>query len=218
MCLAIRMRTRFVDIVNFAVRGLLALQRVRVAPRCSGNFLVSEPKGESVRRLSWTWQYVLAAVLSAAAVAAAGAAEYSLLGREAPDFALRAVEGSNVRLSEHRGEVVVLSFWGSRCGTCRAQLAALDRSLDTYSSAGLRVFGINVDDDQRAALESARSHDVRFPLLLDPQKDVSRRYVVDNLPMTVLIDRNGTIRHVHRDFSAKSEALYLNQLRALLNE
>jgi hypothetical protein len=55
-------------------------------------------------------------------------------------------------------------------------------------------------------------------MLLDPGKDVSRAYQVDNLPMTVLIDRGGTVRRVHRDFGAKSDALYLNELRELLNE
>ena len=51
-----------------------------------------------------------------------------------------------------------------------------------------------------------------------PAKAVSRSYQVDNLPMTVLIDRNGTVRHVLRDFSAASNGLYLRELRALLNE
>ena len=141
-----------------------------------------------------------------------------LLAHEAPDFALHAVTGGNVRLSEHRGDVVVLSFWGSRCTPCRAQLAALDRSLGTYRSAGLQVYGINVDDDQTRALAFAHGETVTFALLLDPRKAVSRTYQVDNLPMTVLIDRSGTIRNVFRDYDAKSENLYLQQLRALLNE
>ncbi len=71
-----------------------------------------------------------------------GAAPYPLLGREAPDFALHALVGSNVRLSEHLGDVVVVSFWGSRCGPCGMQLDALNRSLATYQSAGLRVFAV----------------------------------------------------------------------------
>jgi cytochrome oxidase Cu insertion factor (SCO1/SenC/PrrC family) len=55
-------------------------------------------------------------------------------------------------------------------------------------------------------------------MLLDPAKAVSRSYEVDNLPMTLLIDRNGLIRHVLRDYSAANETLYLQELRALLNE
>ncbi|TLY91510.1 MAG: TlpA family protein disulfide reductase [Gammaproteobacteria bacterium] len=143
---------------------------------------------------------------------------YALIGQSAPDFALHAAVGGNARLSEHRGEVVVLSFWSSRCTPCRTQLAALNRSLATYHSAGLAMFGIGVDDDPAQAREFARSASVSFALLLDPAKGVSRSYQVDNLPMTVLIDRSGTVRNVLRDYSPESEQLYLQQLRALLNE
>jgi peroxiredoxin len=153
-----------------------------------------------------------------AAVASAAAPTYGLLGHEAPDFALHAVSGGNVRLSEHRGDVVVLSFWSSRCTPCRAQLAALDKSLATYRSAGLQVYGINVDDDQTRALDFAHGQSVAFALLLDPEKNVSRSYEVDNLPMTVLVDRSGVVRHVLRDLNAKAQDLYLQQLRGLLNE
>jgi peroxiredoxin len=155
------------------------------------------------------------------AVAAAlvvNAAPYSLLGQSAPDFALRQVTGPNVRLSEHRGDVVVVTFWGSRCGSCGPQLEALERSRRTFASAGLRIFGVNVDDDQARALAFAHTQSVGFPLLLDPGKTVSRLYRVDNLPMTLLIDRSGAVRHVHRDYDSKSDTLYLQQLRALLNE
>jgi peroxiredoxin len=155
---------------------------------------------------------------SLAAVAASATGEYALLGRAAPDFALKAFQGENVRLSEHRGEVVVLSFWSSRCAPCGAQLDALDRSFATYQSAGLKVFGVGVDDDARNAAEFARTRAASFPMLLDPGKSVSRTYRVDNLPMTVLIDRGGNVRYVHRDYGAKSDARYLDELRELLNE
>jgi peroxiredoxin len=158
-----------------------------------------------------------AALLGAAAVAPAQPG-YGLLARSAPDFTLRAAAGGNVRLSEHRGEVVVLSFWSSACGTCGGQLTALSRSLATYRSAGLEVYGVSVDDQPARALEYARHAGVGFPLLLDPRKAVGRAYQVDNLPMTVLIDRNGTVRNVLRDYSARSDDLYRQELRVLLNE
>jgi len=158
-------------------------------------------------------------MLALAGVALASAqASYPLLGAAAPDFALRASAGDNVRLSEHRGEVVVLSFWSSRCTPCRTQLTALNRSFLTYRSAGLAMFGVGVDDVPAQALDFARSTGVGFAMLLDPAKSVSRSYQVDNLPMTVLIDRSGVIRYVLRDYSPADETLYLQELRALLNE
>jgi peroxiredoxin len=154
----------------------------------------------------------------AAGVPPRAAAPYPLLGQVAPDFALHASAGANVRLSEHRGEVVVLSFWSSRCTPCRTQLTALSRSLATYRSAGLEIYGVGVDDDPVQAQNFAQRAGVDFELLLDPAKAVSRDYQIDNLPMTVLIDRSGTVRYALRDYSAASNALYLQQLRALLNE
>ncbi len=143
---------------------------------------------------------------------------YRLIGQAAPDFALHAVSGVNVRVAEHRGEVVVVSFWSSRCTPCRAQLASLNRSYATYQSAGLVVFGVGVDDEPKKALEFAHSVNVGFPMLLDPEKGAARSYEVDDLPMTVLIDRAGTVRYVLREQSQANETLYLQELRALLNE
>jgi peroxiredoxin len=154
----------------------------------------------------------------AAGVPSRAEAPYPLIGQAAPDFALRAAAGGNVRLSEHRGEVVVLSFWSSRCTPCRSQLTALSRSLATYRSAGLAIYGVGVDDDAAQAESFAQRAGVDFALLLDPAKAVGRDYQVDYLPMTVLIDRNGTVRYALRDYSAANSALYLQQLRALLNE
>ena len=158
------------------------------------------------------------AALAPGALSPAFAQPYGLINQAAPDFALRAAGGGNVRLSEHRGEVVVLSFWSSRCTPCRSQLGLLNRSFATYHSAGLAVYGVGVDDDPTQALGFAHSASVSFPMLLDPEKAVGRSYQVDNLPLTVLIDRGGTVRQVLRDYNAANETLYVQELRALLNE
>src|SRR4051812_48170170 len=101
-----------------------------------------------------------------AAVAAFAADKYSLVGKPAPDLVARGLDGANVRISEHRGEVVVVSFWSGSCNTCRAQLSALDRIAKTYASAGLTVIGVNLDDDIARAQKFARSQGVQFPLLI----------------------------------------------------
>ena len=157
-------------------------------------------------------------MLLATVTAHAAQAAYKLLDAPAPDFALKATSGTNFRLSEHRGDVVLLGFWGSRCTQCGAQLATLSRLVDTYASAGLKAFAVNVDDDQLAAAEYAIAHPVSFPVLLDPGKTVAREYRIDNLPMLLLVDRAGIVRQVHREFGKESEARYLEQIRVLLDE
>ncbi len=91
------------------------------------------------RRAAWAAaahaSLLLRVALTALSCGVAAQAEppYALIGQNAPDFALHAAAGGNARLSEHRGEVVVVSFWSSRCTPCRTQLAALNRSLDHLS-------------------------------------------------------------------------------------
>jgi len=166
------------------------------------------------------WRSLVGVVLGCVLACAAGAAEpaYRLQGQAAPDFTLKATSGTNFRLSEYRGEVVLLSFWGSRCGQCGAQLSALSRLVDTYRSAGLAVLAVNVDDNQMAAAEFAVAHPVGFPMLLDPDKGVARSYRVDNLPMLLLIDRAGTVRHVHRDYRSGDQNRLVERIRPLLDE
>ena len=171
------------------------------------------------KQTSFFRSVLLAAALCAAAGSGTAAgAEHRLLGLAAPDFALRSSAGPNIRLSEYRGDVVVLAFWGSRCGVCAAQLAALDQLTATYQSAGLVTLGIDVDDNQDAALAFLAARPVKFPMLLDPAKAVARSYRVDSLPMLLLIDRAGAVRHVHRDYRSGAEAAYLVQLKTLLDE
>lgn len=161
---------------------------------------------------------LLCVALAGAALAGAATRDYFLLGREAPDFALRAGNGPTVRLSESRGDVVLLAFFGSRCGQCAAQLEAVGRLQARYGMAGLAALAVDVDDDQQAALRYIASRSVSMPLLLDPEKAVARAYRVDNLPMLLLLDRAGTVRHVHRGHGPDSELLYADEAKVLLDE
>ena len=157
------------------------------------------------------------AVLAALATTAALAAAVSLIGHKAPDFALPAAVGSNVRLSEYRGQAVIISFWSSRCSVCARQLTLLDRLYGTYRSSGLVVLAVSVDDEPLQAEQYARAHSAGFPLLLDSAKAVSRAYAIDRLPSTVLIDRSGIIRYWHGDDRA-DDASYVAQIRTLLDD
>jgi peroxiredoxin len=149
---------------------------------------------------------------------AAVAADRPLVGAAAPDFVLRSAAGPNVRLSEQRGDVIVLSFWSSRCNVCRAQLAELDRLYATYRPAGFMVFGVNVDDDVTAAREYATSQKLQFPMLFDPSKAVARAYRVDALPLLVAVDRFGAVRFVSRNDKPTAAAEYVPALRTLIDE
>jgi peroxiredoxin len=156
------------------------------------------------------------AVLAAALVSGPARAA-TVVGDPAPDFALPAVAGGNVRLSEHRGEVVLLTFWSSGCAICAAQLDALASLQTTYRSAGLVTLAVSVDDDMNRALRYANAHPERFPLLLDRRKDVSRAYRIERLPTMVLIDRRGRVRYLVADYR-RTDNSYVAQVRELLDD
>jgi peroxiredoxin len=162
--------------------------------------------------------FLLAAALLGSPGPGSAATAYRLQGQEAPDFALRTWGGPNLRLSEYRGQVVALTFFGSRCGQCGAQLGRLSRLLDTYHSAGLVAMAVNVDDNQEAAGEFIVAHPTSVPMLLDPEKVVAKAYRIDFLPMLLIIDRAGRIRYVHRDYRPGQDVQYLDQIKVLLDE
>ena len=165
--------------------------------------------------IRWTGPLILLLTLLAAPQGAARAAVQP--GNAAPDFALPTASGGNVRLSEHRGEVVLLAFWSTRCALCVKQLTALEDLQTTYRSAGLVTLAVSVDDDLVRATRFAKSHPARFPLLLDRRKGVSRAYGIERLPTTVLIDRRGRVHSVQPDFRGIDNS-YVAQLRALLDD
>jgi peroxiredoxin len=174
--------------------------------------------GRSVQELSLIRSIGRACALALlAAVLVDHGAGAATVGDLAPDFALPATAGGNVRLSEHRGEVVLLTFWSSRCSVCVAQLTALGDLQTTYRSAGLVTLAVSVDDDLPRALRFAHSHPARFPLLLDKHKQVSRDYRIERLPTTVLIDRRGRVRYLQSDYRG-SDNSYVAQVRELLDD
>ena len=156
---------------------------------------------------------VLAAALAVGASVAPAAVAPATA---APDFTLRSVDGPNLRLQEQRGRVVLVNFWASWCGPCRQEMPHLNKLYEKYRASGFVLLGINVDDDTRNAADVAAKLGLKFPVLLDTDKTVSRLYDLATMPSTVLIDREGKVRFIHRGYLAGYEDAYDKQIRELL--
>ncbi len=136
----------------------------------------------------------------------------------APDFTLRSSSGPNLRLKEQRGQVVLVNFWATWCGPCRQEMPHLNRLYDKYRASGFTLLGVNIDDDPRTAASTAARMGVKFPVLLDTDKAVSKLYDLGSMPATVLIDRDGKVRFLHRGYRDGMEQDYERQIRELVKE
>lgn len=140
------------------------------------------------------------------------------LKQTAPDFTLKQKTGGNFRLSEHRGDVLFINFWASWCGPCRQEMPILDELHSRYRSAGFKVVGITIDEDRSKADAMLEKIPVTFPVLYDAQSSVSELFDVDAMPTSILVDRNGKMRFLHRGYKPGYEVDYRNQIKELIRE
>ena len=151
---------------------------------------------------------LLAAVVAAVALAAwllsAGlqrdptAIRSPLLGRPAPDFALRTLEGDRtVRLGELRGQVVVVNFWASWCAECRVEHPALSAAWNRFRDAGVVLVGVDFQDDHPSALAYLAGTGTGWPVVADPGSRTALAYGVYGIPETFVIGPDGRVTAKH---------------------
>lgn len=112
----------------------------------------------------------------------------------APDFAVETFEGETLRLSDLRGQVVVLNFWASWCPPCRWEMPFFETISQEYRERDVVFLGIAMSDTMKDAGEFAAAAGVTYPLALDATNQIARDYEVLGLPTTFLIDKEGAIR------------------------
>ncbi len=155
----------------------------------------------------------IAATLAIAVPALAGSAS-----APAPQFTLTARGGRDVSLAQYHGQVVMINFWASWCGPCRQEMPLLESIYKKYHKLGFTLLGVNVEPDSKAADDWLQATPVTFPILYDKESKVSRLYEVAGMPSTVIIDRRGKLRMLHRGYKPGDESEYLDSIRSLIRE
>ena len=145
-------------------------------------------------------------------------AQAEVLEGPAPDFTLKSRSGENVKLSELRGDVVMINFWASWCAPCRQEMPLLEDMHKKYSDLGFVLLGVNVEEDSSKAAELLREVPVSFPVLYDNTNKVTKLYKVVAMPSTVMVDRDGNMRYLHRGYLPGYEAEYIKQIKELVRE
>jgi cytochrome c biogenesis protein CcmG/thiol:disulfide interchange protein DsbE len=125
----------------------------------------------------------------------------TLVGKPAPDFTLRDLNGAEIQLSALRGKPVLLDFWATWCGYCREALPAIEL-LHRGLKDKLAVFGID-NEEPELAREYLRKNGYTLPTLADPKDEAVNLYRLNGWPTTILIDREGKVAYYELGFESQ---------------
>ncbi|MCC6499345.1 MAG: redoxin domain-containing protein [Anaerolineales bacterium] len=116
----------------------------------------------------------------------------------APDFSLPTTDGETMRLSDFRGQAVLVNLWATWCPPCRAEMPAIEKVYNEYKDEGFVVLAIDMtyQDKLSSVPPFVQEHELTFPILLDETGETARAYQLRSLPSSFFIDRNGIIREV----------------------
>lgn len=115
----------------------------------------------------------------------------------APDFTLTTFTGETIRLSDLRGNVVVINFWASWCPPCRDEAPYLERTWRQYRDKGVVFIGVDYLDTEKKALEYIAEFDITYPNGPDIGTRIADAYRIKGVPETFFVDKRGELREVY---------------------
>jgi peroxiredoxin len=126
-----------------------------------------------------------------------------LVGKPAPDFALKDVDSHQVTLKDLRGKSVLLTFWATWCEPCRNELPQIEALYEALKDKGLVVLAVNVNESAETAKKFFAEQGYTFQCLVDPAGEANKQYGAGGIPRTILIDKDGIVRDFHRGYGPK---------------
>lgn len=118
-------------------------------------------------------------------------------GQPAPDFVLAGLDARPVRLSDFRGQVVMLNFWAAWCVPCKVEMPGMEAVYRDLKGQGFVVLAVNLQDERDVARRFVEDVKVSFPIALDGDGSVARQYRLTGLPTSFFIDREGRVADIN---------------------
>ena len=123
----------------------------------------------------------------------------SAIGRRAPDFQLKDLGGHDVSLEQFKGKIVMLDFWATWCGPCRMTMPLLEELQQEHPN-DFTLLAVNVGEPPDQVAPFVQSRRIQAPVLLDVDGMTGNAYGSESIPMQVLIDQKGIIRHIQQGY------------------
>ncbi|MEX2104668.1 MAG: thiol-disulfide oxidoreductase ResA [Bacilli bacterium] len=131
---------------------------------------------------------------------------------QAPNFTLGTLDGKRVTLSELEGKGVVLNFWGTYCPPCVREMPLMEEKYHKYKEQGLEVVAVNVAESKVSVSAFVRRHDLSFPIVLDPKRELTKQYNIGPMPATIFIRPDGTIQPVNSYNTSTNKAIFVGEM------
>ncbi|MFH5184779.1 thiol-disulfide oxidoreductase ResA [Paenibacillus sp. TAB 01] len=118
-------------------------------------------------------------------------------GAKAPDFALTALDGTQHHLSDYKGKTVMVNFWGTFCPPCKDEMPAIQHQYEKRDPQKVVFLGLNLGESSITVKNFIEQYKVSFPILLDDNEEIRKRYGVMQYPTTFFIGPDGKIAKIH---------------------
>ncbi len=149
-----------------------------------------------------------------------GDAAHPLVGKAAPEFAAEKVTGEGpATVKEANGKVVIVDFWATYCAPCKKSFPKYQELVDQFGG-DLAVIAVSVDDKDDVSKEQieefAKNTGVKFSIVWDKDKTAAGQYSPPKMPSSFLVDKTGTVRHLHAGYESGEEAQIAEEIKKLL--
>jgi len=123
--------------------------------------------------------------------------ESALVGKPAPDFELDMLTGGKFKLSDCKGQIVVLDFWATWCGPCMQTMPLVEKAMEEFDPKQVRLVAVNLEEPAKNVQAVLDRHSLKVPVALDEDGVAARKYEANAIPQTVIVDREGKVHRLY---------------------